>query len=192
MKNLIRSTTQTALFFVSQYLSPGDAAIDATCGNGNDTIALAKMGAGTVYAFDIQKKAIQQTKAALIRENLDSENIHLIENGHERMAAHVKEKVKVILFNLGYLPSSSKTIVTKKETTLAAVSQGLTLLQKDGLLCITMYSGHPGGAEEKQVLLDFSKTLDEKKYHVAYVNMLNQRNHPPELLLITLKRGIEE
>ncbi len=191
MKNLIRSATQTALFFASQYLAPGDAAIDATCGNGNDTIALAKMGAGTIYAFDVQKEALRRTKAALIRESLDSENVHLIACGHERMTEHVKEKVKVILFNLGYLPSFSKTIATRKETTLAAVSQGLALLQKDGLLCVTMYSGHPGGAEEKEALLDFAKTLDEKKYHVAHVNMLNQRNHPPELLLITLKWGVE-
>lgn len=191
MKNLIQSTTQMAQFFASQYLSPGGAAIDATCGNGNDTVALARMGAGNIYAFDIQKKAIQQTKAALIRENLYSEKIHLIEDGHEHMKDYVKEKVQVILFNLGYLPSASKTLVTKKETTLAAVSQGLTLLEKDGLLCVAMYSGHPGGTEEKQALLDFAENLDRKQYHVAYVNMLNQRNHPPELLLITLKRGVK-
>lgn len=191
MKNLIRSTTQLALAFVSQYLSPGDAVIDATCGNGNDTVALARMGAGNIYAFDIQKKAMEQTKAALIRKGLYSDNIRLIEDSHARMADYIAEKVKVILFNLGYLPSASKTLVTKKETTLAAVSQGLRLLRKDGLLCVTMYSGHPGGAEEKQALLDFAQTLDEKKYHVAYINMLNQRNHPPELLLITLKWGVE-
>lgn len=191
MKNLIRSTTQLALSFASQYLSPGDAAIDATCGNGNDTVALARMGAGKIYAFDIQKKAIEQTRAALIREKLYSENIRLIEDSHEHMADYITEKVKVILFNLGYLPSGAKTLVTKKETTLSAVAQGLTLLRKDGLLCATMYSGHPGGIEEKQALLDFAKSLDEKKYHVAYLNMLNQWNHPPELLLITLKWGVE-
>ncbi len=150
-----------------------------------------RWGAGKIYAFDIQKKAIEQTKAALVQNGLYSESICLIQDSHAHMTNYVTEKVKVILFNLGYLPSGSKTLVTKKETTLTAVSQGLTLLRKDGLLCVTMYSGHPGGTEEKQALLDFVRTLDEKKYHVAYINMLNQRNHPPEILLITLKWGVE-
>ena len=191
MGNIIRSCTQTALLFVSQYLSPGDTAIDATCGNGHDTVALAKMGAKTFYAFDIQKIAIEQTKAALERARLYSENIHLIADGHENMRQYVKEQTSVILFNLGYLPSSSKKITTKKETTLKAISEALYLLKKDGLLCVTLYSGHPGGEEEKQAVLRFAQALDPQIWHVAFIRMLNQPNQPPEVLLITLKRGVE-
>ena len=191
MGNIIRSCTQTVLLFVSQYLSPGDTVIDATCGNGHDTVALAKMGAGTIYAFDIQNTAIEQTRAALEHAQLYSENIHLIADGHENMRQHVKEKVSVILFNLGYLPSSSKEITTKKETTVKAVSEALKPLKKDGLLCITLYSGHPGGEEEKQAVLRFARMLDPKVWHVAFIRMLNQPNQPPEILLITLKRGVQ-
>lgn len=191
MKNVIRSTTQLALFFAAQYLSPGETVIDATCGNGNDTVALAKLGAGKIYAFDIQETALANTKAALIRENLYSDQIHLIKDGHEHMANYITEKAQVIFFNLGYLPSASKAVTTKKETTMRAVAAALGLLKQDGLLCICMYSGHPGGSEEKEALLSFSKELDSGIYHVAYINMLNQRSHPPEILLITLKRGVE-
>lgn len=187
MRNIIRSTTQTAILFVSNYLHPGETAVDATCGNGNDTVALAKLGAGTLYGFDVQETAIKNTKAALIQEGLYSDKIHLIKAGHESMGVYIKEKVQVILFNLGYLPSASKTITTKTETTLLAIKEALQLLKKDGLLCVTMYSGHPGGDEEKEAILEFAEILDEKKYHVAYVNMLNQRNNPPEILLITCK-----
>lgn len=190
MKNILRSTTQTALLFLSQYLHPGDTAVDATCGNGHDTLALAKMGAGKIYGFDIQENAIRNTKELLVREGFFSDKIHLIQDGHENMTHHIKEKVRVIVFNLGYLPSSSKEIITKKETTLTAVKEALTLLEKDGLVCITMYSGHPGGMEEKKALLQLASSLDEKLFHTAYINMCNQRNNPPEILLITLKRGV--
>lgn len=190
MKNILRNTTQTALLFLSQYLSPGETAVDATCGNGHDTVALAKLGAGTIYAFDIQQTAIQNTKDALIAQNLYSDHIHLILDGHENMTRYIREKVQVVIFNLGYLPAASKEVITKTQTTLKAVSQALSLLKEDGLLCITMYSGHPGGKEEKEALLSFAQSLDTSLYHTAYINMLNQRNHPPELLLITLKRGV--
>ena len=187
MKNILRSTTQTALLFVSQYRSPGETAIDATCGNGHDTLALAQMGAGTIYAFDIQQAAIDNTRKILMEHQLDSQKIHLILDGHEHMGDHIKEQVQVILFNLGYLPSSSKEVITKKETTVAAVRSALKLLKRGGLLCITMYSGHPGGQEEKQAVLDLAAALDEKRWHTAYIQMYNQQNHPPEILLITLK-----
>lgn len=185
--NIIQSTTQTALLFVAQYLHPGDTAVDATCGNGHDTAALAKLGAKTIYGFDIQQQALDATKEALIREGLYSDHIHLILDGHEHMGRHIHEPVQAVIFNLGYLPSSSKETVTKKETTLKAVSEALRLLKRGGLLCITMYSGHPGGEEEKEALLSLAASLDKARYHAVYMNMLNQRSHPPEILLITLK-----
>lgn len=191
MKNILRSATQTALLFVSQYLPAGGTAVDATCGNGSDTVALARMGAEKIYGFDIQPLALARTEEALKEEDLYSEKIRLIADGHENMRNYIKEKVHVILFNLGYLPSASKEITTKKETTLKAIKASLHLLKKDGLLCITMYDGHPGGSEEKQAVLDFAKCLDEKLWHVVFINMMNQRHNPPEILLITLKRGVE-
>lgn len=191
MRNIIRSTTQTALLFIRQYLSPGDTVIDATCGNGHDTAELAKMGAGKIYAFDVQESAIHNTKETLKKKNIPLDHVHLILDSHSNMCNHIKEKVQIIVFNLGYLPTADKQIITQKESTLKAVKEAMKLLKKDGLICISMYSGHDGGEEEKQALLDFAETLDDRTWHVAYINMKNQRNHPPEILLITLKRGVE-
>ena len=191
MKNIIRNTTQMAMLFVSHYLTPGQSVVDATCGKGNDTAALAKLGAGKIYAFDIQSEAIELTKNMLIREGLYSDNIQLICDGHENMGNYVKEQIQVAMFNLGYLPAASKEIITSKETTIYAIRETLLLLKKDGLLCITMYDGHPGGSEEKRAVLELAEGLDSQSYHVAYINMLNQPNHPPELLLITLKGSVE-
>lgn len=191
MSNIIRSTTQTALLFISQYLHPGDTVIDATCGNGHDTAALAKMGAGKIYAFDIQEEAIQNTRETLIKESIPLDNVRLILDSHANMCKYIEEKVQVIVFNLGYLPTADKTVTTLHHSTIAAVQESMKLLKKDGLICITMYSGHPGGQEEKKALLEFAENLDSQIWHTAYLNLKNQRKNPPEILLITLKRGVE-
>ena len=191
MNNIIRSTTQTALLFISQYLRPGDVAVDATCGNGHDTAALAEMGAGKIYAFDVQETAINNTKELLSQKNIPEKMVHLILDNHANMCKYVKEKVQVIVFNLGYLPTADKSVTTGSSSTLQAVKEAMKLLNKDGLICITMYSGHPGGQEEKDALLDFAEKLDSRTWHTAYINLKNQRKNPPEILLITLKRGVE-
>lgn len=191
MSNIIKSTTRTALLFISQYMYEGCTVIDATCGNGHDTLAMARMGAGKIYAFDIQEKAIRRTRELLVQENIPLNNVHLILDNHTNMRKYVTDKAQVIVFNLGYLPSADKEIITKKESTVTAVNEALHLLEKDGLLCICMYSGHPGGQEEKQALLDLAESLNERIWHTAYINLRNQRKNPPEILLITLKRGVE-
>ena len=184
MGNIIRSCTQTVLLFVSQYLSPGDTVIDATCGNGHDTVALAKMGAGTIYAFDIQNTAIEQTRAALERAQLYSENIHLIADGHENMRQHVKEKVSVILFNLGYLPGSDHRTSTHAASTLRALASGLSLLKPGGLMTVCIYSGRDTGFEERDAVLSFVRTLDSRKYLVIQSEYVNRPKHPPIPVLI--------
>ena len=62
IKNLLQNTTQLAQAIWAHYLSPqlasgAYAAVDATCGRGNDTVWLTAH-CGRVYAFDIQPDAI--------------------------------------------------------------------------------------------------------------------------------------
>ena len=69
IKNLLQNTTQLAQAIWAHYLSPqlasgAYAAVDATCGRGNDTVWLAAR-CGRVYAFDIQPDAIASTREAL-------------------------------------------------------------------------------------------------------------------------------
>ena len=49
---------------VERLVKEGDIVVDATAGNGNDTVFLAKLAGenGKVYAFDIQEKALSKTK----------------------------------------------------------------------------------------------------------------------------------
>ena len=190
--NLITKTTEFALKIIGEYVRPGDAAIDATAGNGHDTLALAKMAGdtGRVYAFDIQPQALGQTKNLLEREGF-LHNCTLILDSHDKMNQHIAQlgdkEISAVVFNLGYLPGGQKEMTTRVETTLSAVDQGLSLLRIGGLLAVTMYPGHPEGAEEKKALLHFAKDLNQKTFHTASITFPNQQNNPPELLLITRK-----
>lgn len=201
--NLIRSTTDLAMHIVRAYAKAGHLLIDASCGNGHDTLQLARMEPGRLYAFDIQQDAVDNTRA-LLEENgfgeaIRSGRFRILRQGHEHMAEAIaadlcggsaeeaKGCVHAVIFNLGYLPGGDKRITTCLETTLCAVRQAMDLLAKDGIICITMYSGHETGKKEKEALLALAEGLDSHIWHVSYVQMLNQHKAPPEILLITRK-----
>lgn len=192
MSNIIRKTTELAMHIVSEYTFPGCVIIDATCGNGHDTVALASASPSRLYAFDIQKTAVESTKSLLLtagyETQLADETISIICDSHENMRSYVELPADVIVFNLGYLPGSDKSKTTRKEATLDAVTASLDILAKDGILCITMYSGHPEGFEEKEMLLKMAESLDSGIYHSAFISFVNQKNSPPEILLITKKK----
>lgn len=57
---------------IAQHVKQGDTVVDATVGNGKDTLFLAKLVGiqGTVYGFDIQRIALEKAKSYLT-EHLD-------------------------------------------------------------------------------------------------------------------------
>lgn len=171
---------QLAHDFLAQVLGPDDLAIDATMGNGHDTLFLAQR-AGRVLAFDIQNQALEQTAARLRASGLD--NAQLILVGHEHVASYAKS-AKVAIFNLGYLPSADKSIITQPETTLQALVAICQLLESGGRLAIMVYHGHEGGARERDAVLDFVSQLDQRAFAVSQYRMLNQVNTPPFLIMI--------
>lgn len=185
--NVLRNTTALALTMCLQYADETGIAVDATCGNGNDTLWLAEHFA-RVYGFDIQESALAATAEKL--ENAGRANVELIHDGHEHMEAYVKEPPKVIVFNLGYLPGGSKTVSTKHSTTLEALGSALRLLAVDGLLCVTMYQGHSEGYLERLKVLEWARNLDKSLYHCVRTDMINQPGMPPETLWITKKKRV--
>lgn len=190
--NLITKPTALAMKIIEEYIKPGDVVIDATAGNGHDSLVLAKIvgTGGKVYAFDVQSSALEQTKTLLEKEGF-FHNCILVLDSHHRMAKHIPEnehgKLSVVIFNLGYLPGGDKMRTTESKTTMSAVMQALQLVKPGGLVAVTMYGGHPAGKEEKENLLRFSRALPQKEYHAAYISLINQENNPPELLLLTKK-----
>ena len=139
-------------------LRPGDLAIDATAGNGHDTVFLAEhVGeTGRILAFDIQPEAIAATRARITDGGLAS-RVTLLLASHAAMAEHAAPgSAAAIVFNLGYLPGADHTIITRTPETLAALGQAFTILKPGGLLAIVCYPGHPGGDEESAAVLEWS------------------------------------
>jgi predicted methyltransferase len=175
-----------------QAVSEGDIVIDATVGNGNDTLFLAELVGenGHVYGFDIQQEAIENTNR-LLKENLVTTQVTLHQESHDRFATLLHEEhvnnVKAAIFNLGYLPKGDKSIVTKPDTTISAVKQLLEHMPKGGLIILVVYHGHEGGKTEKDALLDFLKTIEQKRANVLQYQFINQVNDPPFIVALEKK-----
>jgi methylase of polypeptide subunit release factors len=144
-------TTEVAKRLVCAHLQPGDLAVDATCGNGWDTLALAEAVGpdGRVIAFDVQAEAIAATRECL-GQHLD--RVTLIQASHVNLADHLTGKAQAIMFNLGYLPGGDKALTTRTDETLPALQLALDGLDTHGLLSIVVYPGHPEGLEEAKAI----------------------------------------
>lgn len=152
-----------------------DITVDATCGNGNDTLLLAGLSK-FVYAFDIQELAIRNTQALLSKYNF--KNFKLIHDSHANLKRYITDKVKVVTFNLGYLPGSDKTIQTNEESTLIAIKDSCELLASGGIICITLYVGHIGGMQEAMKVEEFAKSLSGSDFKVVKYDFINRYNSP--------------
>jgi predicted methyltransferase len=166
-------------------LKAGDTAVDATAGNGQDTVFLAHLvgASGKVWAFDIQQQALANTARLLELEKL-SQRVTLVESGHEKLAHYVGDNLGAAMFNLGYLPGGDHSIITRASTTLIALEMALQKLRPGGMATLVSYSGHSGGKEEADALLHYAATLDQAAFTVLHYRMLNQVNEPPTLLAI--------
>ena len=166
--------------FLAQVITQEDIVVDATMGNGHDTLFLAKL-AKQVYAFDIQEQALEKTSQRLQEAGLT--NADLILQGHETVDQFVTE-VKAAIFNLGYLPSADKSIITQPQTTLEALEKLCQMLIKGGRIAIMIYYGHEGGDIERDAVLDFVSQLPQQEYTATIYRTLNQINNPPFLVMI--------
>lgn len=174
---------------LKECLHEGDCAIDATMGNGHDTLFLSQCVGenGKVIAFDVQPQAIEQTKQRLAENHCH--NVQCILDGHEHLSHYLAENepIKAAIFNLGYLPKSDKTIITHSNTTIEALNALLQHLVPTGRIILVLYYGHEGGEEEKEAVLNFSQQLDQKQFNVLTYQFINQRNAPPICLCIEKK-----
>lgn len=188
---MTKATQLAHLLIRSHLLSQPDShllAIDATVGNGFDTVFLAEcVGAkGMVYGFDIQE--MQEASRKATRQGM-AERITFFQAGHETMLANLPHEVRggvqAIMFNLGYLPHGDKNIVTMPQTTISALEQSLVLLARGGILSITCYPGHAVGKEETNAVSSWASALPKEEYRVLRCHCINQNGAPPELIVVT-------
>lgn len=179
--------TEVAHQMLAERIQPGDQVLDATAGNGYDTLFLAeKVGdTGRVYACDIQEEAIQHTKERLHAHGM-AQRVELHLMSHADLPEEWGPLIAAV-FNLGYLPGSDETIITQAETTLMAVKNILSKLSKGGLLLLVVYVGHEGGKKEAEELESFIQNLPFKDYMVLKYQYINPLNNPPYILAIEKK-----
>ena len=145
--------TELAHQMLEAQIREGDLTIDATAGNGYDTVKLAKLVGhnGHVISIDIQAQAIASTQNRLDAGAFGS-RCRLIETDHAQALGNLlpthSNMANAIIFNLGYLPGSDKKIQTIAKTTLPALKASATLLKLNGLLLVTAYRGHSLGHAE--------------------------------------------
>jgi predicted methyltransferase len=176
---------------LKETVQQGDIVVDATMGNGHDTLLLSELvgESGFVYAFDIQKEALAATK-----ERLDTHQQpprELICDSHAHLEMYLKDahvhNIKAAIFNLGYLPGSDKSIITTPESTITAVKTLIDHLTIDGIIILVVYHGHPGGDVERDALTAYLSQLDQKSFDVLRYGFINQKNHPPFILAVKKK-----
>ena len=156
-------------------------AIDMSLGNGNDTYYLASHFKH-IYAFDIQEEAINNSKEKLS----DFDNVSLFLDSHLNFDKYVNNNIKLVIFNLGYLPNFSKSITTQAKTTLQTLKKTLIVLDNKGIVIISIYPGHDEGKKESELLLEYLNKLDNKKYHISkYETLLS--NEAPYVIAVYKK-----
>jgi len=184
----INKITEVNKIFLEKIIEKGHVVIDATMGNGYDTVYLGNLvgETGKVYAFDVQEEALTSTRKKVVRDNME-DRIELIHDGHENLDKYVKEEVSCVVFNLGYLPRAKHMVITKPDTTLEAIKKSLGLLKPNGIISIAAYIGHEGGLDEKNYICEYLDNLDQKQYNVLHMEFTNQINNPPQLILVEKK-----
>jgi hypothetical protein len=169
----------------------GDHAIDATCGNGKDTLRIARLtvmhsSKSHLIGIDTQLIAIERTKNRLASELTEEqrERISLYQQCHSHFPPLAYTlPIRLIVYNLGYLPGTDKRVTTRVETTLESITAALELLTPGGLISITCYPGHPEGAREEQALLDYLETKSSSTLHVEQKKFSFNAQSPSLLLL---------
>ena len=166
-----------------------NVAIDATCGNGHDSVFLSRF-AKQIICFDIQEQAILKTHA-ILQENAQIEKAQLIQKSHVYLSNEINtrglvNKVDIIMFNLGYLPNSSDlSITTSAKTSVTAIKQSLDVLSEQGVISILCYRGHQGGTEEYQQISTHLKSLDKQDWKIAKYQSNNANEQTPVLLFLS-------
>lgn len=185
----LRSARYLAADILQRAVLPGDTVVDATMGNGHDTLFLCQLvgDGGRVYAFDVQAQAVESTKKRLEEAGALSRSV-LFCLGHEHMAEKVKEPVSAVVFNLGWLPGGDHSVTTHWETTKKAVESALSLLKPMGALVICAYPGHQEGDRERSALTDFLSALPPQQFNVLHQKFLNAGPGAPECFAVQKQR----
>lgn len=182
---VLRNARSLAADYMTRAVRAGDVVVDATMGNGKDTLFLCGLvgESGHVYAFDVQAEAVARTRERIAEAGYAARATLLLA-GHETMAEHVSGPVQAVMFNLGWLPGAEHAVTTKTDTTLTAVQAAAEIIVPGGIVTVCVYPGHEEGARELAALRQFAAGLDVRRFNVLHHSFVNASLQTPQLILI--------
>ncbi len=174
---------------LKKHIQINDTVIDATVGNGHDTLFLAKQigPLGKLFGFDIQQSAIDSTLAKF-QSIPFTQNLRLFHASHESMKekipAEYHGKISAIMFNLGYLPGSDKSIITSTPSTIKALNAACTIIADKGIITVMAYPGHKGGDLETTEIVNWYQQLNKSQFQTDIINSSMNNGTAPILFII--------
>lgn len=166
----------------------GDLVIDATAGNGHDTVFLAGCVGenGRVLAFDVQRASILSASGRVAAAGF-SQRVVFHQESHATMADHAKPgSVSAVMFNLGYLPGEDHQLTTETAETLTALDAAALVLKPGGVISVVCYPGHEAGVGESAAVEDWMIQRAADGWRIAKYAMLGTLSPAPFLLVATV------
>lgn len=177
--------TELAWTILRDAVKAGDLVIDATAGNGHDTVFLAGCVGenGRVLAFDVQEAAIRSASERVGAAGFSS-RVEFHQESHAAMANHAAPgSVAVVMFNLGYLPGDDHQLTTETAETLAALDAAVLVLKPGGVVSVVCYPGHAAGAGESAAVEAWMTSRAASGWRLAKYAMLGTLRPAPFLLV---------
>jgi len=182
-----------AHFLLDARLRDGDVVVDATAGNGHDTLFLAQrvLPLGRIFSFDLQERAVLSTRSRMAAAPLpdhEADRVQVIHASHDTFASHLpaeyRGQVRAFMFNLGFLPGGDKGVITQAESTLGALRAASEWLAPDGLITVAVYPGHDGGWQEAEAVEAWMAALSSDIFETQKLGFLNFRKTTPYLMVL--------
>ncbi len=187
--------TAEATSWIETALFDGALAVDATVGNGYDTLFLAhRVGAhGRVLGFDVQKAALAGARE-LLKFVGSLDRVSFIHDSHSRLANYLPPAASIqgAMFNLGYLPRGNRQIITRPDTTIAALRGVLANLAARGRITILVYRGHEEGILEYVEVRKFLEQLPDEEWSIEEFAGASDSLIAPRLFRVQKKLARED
>ena len=182
---MFNKVTDIINVFIRTHVHDGSVVVDATCGNGFDTLYLSEIVGinGLVYAFDIDELAVNTT-IDFLKENAKNNNYKIINDSHSNLKKYINFEIDACIFNLGYLPKNKHRFITQANSTLEALNSVLDLLAVNGKVYIASYIKHEGGEEEYNALKDVLVNLDKLLFNVVELIHINRSDFAPRIFVV--------
>lgn len=170
-------------------LPAGGLYLDATCGNGHDTLFLCQLAGpeGHVIGLDIQPMAVQATNTLLAQHGMEHIGQAILADHRQLLRFAPAGSADCVMFNFGWLPGSAHQIHSQADASLEAVRAALEALKPGGVLSAVLYSGKVIGQAEKQAVLGYLETLPLARYTVLVCRFANWADTAP-LPCLVIKR----